>query len=99
MGNFAKEPNLVKVTRLRKGPGDSNPKEHFVGHLVDEYGNDLETPEIGQPICLTGEEAGDHPYLFKTDPIWRMHVFATYWLVMTESGTQYEIKSEDRLVQ
>jgi hypothetical protein len=98
MAKFSHEPNLVKVTRLQKGLADMSPKEHFVGHLVDEFGNDLESPEIGQPICLTGDDAGDQPYLFKTDPIWRMHVFATYWLVMTESGTQYEIRS-DRLVQ
>lgn len=98
MANFSKEPNLVKVTRLSKGPADMSPKEHYVGHLVDQYGNDLETPEIGLPICLTGDDCGDAPYLFKTDAIWRMHVFATYWLVMTESGTQYEIRNE-RLVQ
>jgi hypothetical protein len=98
MGNIAdRQPNVVQVTRLPKGPGDLGPREHFVGHLVDEYGNDVETPEIGYPIYLGGED-DDKPWLFATDPVYKLHVFITHWKVMTENGTEYEIRS-DRQVQ
>jgi hypothetical protein len=92
------EPNLVKVTRKPKGPGDLNPIEHFVGYLVDVEGNDIESPEVGQPIYLTGDEAKDLPWLFATDPIYSMEVYATHWAVVTEQGVHFDIENE-RLIQ
>lgn len=95
MATLARPPNLVKVTRLPKGPSDAT--EHFVGHLVDELGNNLETPEIGYPIYLGGEDT-DEPWLFATDNVFRLHVYMTHWLVETDSGVKYEIRN-DRQVQ
>lgn len=87
-----RQPNIVKVTRLQKGPGDIGPTEHFVGHLVDELGKDVETPQIGQPIYLGGEDG--NTWLFATYPVYKLEVFMTHWLVMTENGAQYEIRNE-----
>jgi hypothetical protein len=95
MGQFSDEPNVVKVTRIRKGPGDIGPREQFIGHLVDEYGRDLETPQIGEPIYLSGEDArDDQPWLFRSDTVFRLHVFMTHWRVLTENGTEYQIECE-----
>jgi hypothetical protein len=92
------EPNLVKVTRRRKGPGDLNPVEHFVGYLVDFEGNNVNTPEVGQPIYLSGEDKQDEPWLFATDPVYRLEVYATHWSVTTEKGDRYDIEN-DRVIQ
>lgn len=95
---FCRSPNVVKVTRLSKGPGDLGPVEHFVGNLCDVEGNDIETPEVGRPIYLSGDSKADLPWLFASDPIYRLEVYEDHWLVLTEQGTRYEIRN-DRVVQ
>jgi hypothetical protein len=94
---FHRQANLVKVTRLQKGPGDIGPREQFVGYLVDEAGHNIETPEIGTPIYLSGDET-DLPWLFASDPIFRLEVYPTHWVALTEQGNIYEITNE-RIVQ
>ncbi len=92
-----RNPNIVRVTCIRRGGFEIHPKEQFVGFMVDEAGNDMETPEVGTPLFLAGDDS-NRPWLFATDPVYRLDIYPEHWDVITESGVFYEVTNE-RIVQ
>lgn len=90
-------PNLVKVTRIRRGPSDQCPSESYTGFLVDEYGDNMDSPEIGTGVYVAGQDS-KQPWIFASDPVYRVEVYETHWVVITDKGSRYEI-SHDRVLQ
>ena len=87
-------PTVVKVSRVPNvSAGDLSKADTVTGYLVDVEGNDLQSPEIGKPICLAGD-VKDEPWLFRTDDVYRVEVYEAGWKIMTEKGVIYTVENQ-----
>jgi hypothetical protein len=84
-------PLVVKITRVKHQMEIPGPEEHFVGFLVNEKGEPVESPALGEPIYLGGSDT--RPWLFKTDNIYSLDVCDEQWVALTEQGVTYIIEN------
>lgn len=94
-------PTPVNVMRIPRGPSDLNGKiEKIRGYLVDESGNDLDTPKVGIPICLGGEVREKKPLFKSAGKVVQIDTSGEDdydWIVLTDDGHLYIIEN-DRLM-
>jgi hypothetical protein len=95
----APSPTMVTITRVPKGPSDMVAHlEKIVGFLVDEEGDDVETPCPGTAICVGGTKK-EKPLFRSASKILTVDTNneETEWLCMTDDGHLYFIEAERKL--
>lgn len=88
-------PLTVRVSRIKHPEmADLDEDEIYVGYLVDEEGNFLDAPRVGESIYLAGDDESEGAFLFITAKTESIAVHQGFWIAKIGDTCFYKIENE-----